>query len=99
MNTIACTVLGTTAAILTSFGFVPQIMKMWQRKSVGDVSKETFLQFITGVSLWALYGVFQRDPVLIGANLVTLATLVIGLTLFYRFRIARPKAVIQKQST
>ena len=93
MDAIVWTMLGTIAAILTSFGFVPQVMKMWRRRSVGDVSKETFFQFTAGVSLWAIYGLSRGDLVLIIANLLTLATLVIGLGLFYRFRTIRAKEI------
>jgi MtN3 and saliva related transmembrane protein len=94
MDTIVWTVIGTIAAILTSFGFVPQVRKMWKRRSVGDVSIVTFLQFTAGVTLWAIYGVSRGDPVIIGANVVTFVTLSIGLMLFYRYREKKAKGMI-----
>jgi len=85
MSELAWYVVGSLGALLTSFGFVPQVRKMWQTKSVKDISPGTFAQFAAGVSLWAIYGAHLRDPVIIAANLVTLSTLVLGLTLYYRF--------------
>ena len=41
MDAVVWTVIRTIAAILTSFGFVPQVRKMWRRRSVGDVSVGT----------------------------------------------------------
>lgn len=79
-------VVGVCGAFLTMFGFVPQIVKMYRTKLVHDVSVLTLIQFAAGVSLWALYGYAIRDPVVIGANLVCLATLVIALFLYSRYR-------------
>ena len=91
---IVWTVIGIVAAVLTSFGFVPQVRKMWKRRSVGDVSIGTFGQFTAGVILWAIYGMSRGDPVIIGANIVSLATLVVGLTLYYRYRGKKAKGII-----
>jgi MtN3 and saliva related transmembrane protein len=85
MNAISWYAVGAVAAALTSFGFVPQIVKMWQTKSVRDVSPVTILQFIAGVSLWVVYGVHLRDSVIITANVVSLAILIAALFLYFRF--------------
>lgn len=85
MNDIAWYAVGAVAATLTSFGFVPQIVKMWQSKSVRDISPFTLLQFIAGVVLWTFYGIHLKDPVVIAANVVSLSTLVIALTIYFRF--------------
>ena len=86
MDEIIWTVIGGIAACLTTFGFVPQILKMWRGKSVGDVSVITFYQFTAGVTLWAIYGYSRQDPIIISANVVALATLIIALTLYYRYK-------------
>jgi MtN3 and saliva related transmembrane protein len=85
MNDISWYAVGAVAAALTSFGFVPQIVKIWRTKSVRDVSPITILQFIAGVSLWVVYGVHLRDAVIIIANLVSLAILIAALLLYFRF--------------
>ena len=85
MNDIAWYVLGAVAAALTSFGFVPQVVKMWRTRSVKDVSPITILQFIAGGSLWAVYGVHLDNWVIIAANLVSLAILIAALLIYFRF--------------
>jgi MtN3 and saliva related transmembrane protein len=85
MNDAAWYALGAVAAVLTSFGFLPQAVKMWRTKSVRDVSPFTIAQFIVGVSLWAIYGVHLRDPVIIAANLISLSIFILALALYFRF--------------
>jgi MtN3 and saliva related transmembrane protein len=78
--------IGIIAATLTMFGFVPQIVKMYRTKLVHDVSVLTLYQFSVGVFLWAIYGFAIGDPVVIGANIISLATLVVALVLYYHYR-------------
>ena len=77
------TILGITAASLTMFGFVPQIMKMWTTHSVKDVSGLTLIQFSVGAMLWILYGIHLQDFIVIGANAISLVTLLIALGLYW----------------
>ncbi len=85
MNDIAWYALGAVAAVLTTFAFVPQVVKMWRTKSVKDVSPVTFIQFIAGVLLWAAYGIHLGDPVIIAANFVSLSILFLGLFIYFRY--------------
>lgn len=85
MNDIAWYALGAAAAALTSFGFVPQAVKMWRTKSVRDVSPLMIIQFIVGVVLWTIYGVHLKDPVVIAANLISLSILILALLLYFRY--------------
>ena len=87
MNSIIWTIVGTAAAALTSFSFVPQVRKIWQRRSARDVSNVTMFQLTIGNTLWLVYGIARRDPVIIGANIVAISILIIGLILYYRFRV------------
>jgi len=86
MNSIVWTIIGTVAAALTSFSFVPQVRKIWQRRSVRDVSNVTMFQLTAGNTLWLVYGIGRRDAVIIGANIIAITILIIGLALYYRFR-------------
>jgi MtN3 and saliva related transmembrane protein len=79
------TIIGVVAALLTSFSFVPQVRKMWRRKSAKDVSHITMFQLMTGCVLWLVYGILRQDPVIIGANIVGIAILIAGLALYYRY--------------
>ena len=78
--------MGTIGAVLASFGWVPQVIKMWRRRSADDISLAALVQFTVGVSCWILYGLYLGDAVVIGANIVTLSTVLIALTMFFRFR-------------
>lgn len=69
--------LGISAALLTSFGFVPQIIRIWQRRSAEDVSLLMLLQFALGLSLWTIYGVYLGDWIIVGANVVSLVQIII----------------------
>jgi uncharacterized protein with PQ loop repeat len=51
------TILGLTAATITTSAFLPQMIKTWQSKSAKDVSYTMLITFIIGiffvVSLWS----------------------------------------------
>ncbi|MEW6534290.1 MAG: SemiSWEET family transporter [Candidatus Auribacterota bacterium] len=79
------TIIGLLAAILTMFGFVPQIIKMICTKHVKDVSLGTIIQFTIGVSLWTLYGLHLRDWIIVAANAVNLSTQIIALSLYTHY--------------
>ena len=79
-------VLGIAAASLTMFGFVPQIIKMWKTHSANDVSGLTLIQFGAGVTLWMLYGIHLEDFIIIGANAISLATLIVALGSYVKLR-------------
>jgi MtN3 and saliva related transmembrane protein len=78
------TVVGITGAMLTMFGFVPQSIKMWKTRSVKDVSGMTLVQFSIGAVLWMLYGIHLGDYIIIGANAVTLSTLIVAVGLYIK---------------
>ena len=79
-------IIGGLAAALTTFAFVPQIIKIVKTRSVKDVSLITILQFGVGVSLWLAYGVHLKDPIIIAANSVSLLSVVILVFLFYQYK-------------
>ena len=77
--------IGTSAAILTMFSFVPQIVKVLKTKSAKDVSITTLFQLSLGVSLWIAYGVHLKNMIIIMANTITLVTLIVLLSLYFNF--------------
>ena len=82
----AVLLLGLIAGTLTTFAFVPQVVKTWRTKSAGDLSVGTMTMICTGVLLWLIYGLLVGDVPVIAANAVTLV-LVTGtfiLVLLYR---------------
>ena len=78
--------IGFLAATLTMFSFLPQIIKVWRTKSAKDVSIVMLLQLSAGVSLWIVYGLYLKSPVLIMANSVTLLSMIILVWLYVRYR-------------
>ncbi|MDF5718553.1 MAG: SemiSWEET transporter, partial [Rhizonema sp. NSF051] len=66
------TVLGLAAATLTTFAFLPQLIKTWQTKSAKDVSYSMLIAFNLGVFLWLIYGFYLQALPIILANSVTL---------------------------
>ena len=87
MNFIFGTLIGIIAACLTSFSYMPQVRKMWLRKSVNDVSPTTIYQLGIGCVLWLIYGIYRIDFVIIAANIVMISFLTTALALYYRYRI------------
>ncbi len=76
-------IIGFSAAFLTMFSFVPQIIRVWRHKCAKDISPVMLFQFTFGVLLWLIYGVLRNDPVIIVANVVTFVSLVILLFLYF----------------
>jgi MtN3 and saliva related transmembrane protein len=79
-------IVGFGAALFTSFGFLPQVIKIQKTKSVKDISALALVQFTAGISLWILYGVHLRNAVIITANVTTLAILIAAFVLYFRYR-------------
>ncbi len=77
--------VGSSAAALTMFSFIPQIIKILKTKSAKDVSLVMLLQLSLGVSLWIMYGIYRKDRIIITANSVTLVTLLILLYLYFNY--------------
>ena len=66
------TILGLCAGTLTTIAFIPQVVRVWQCKSAGDLSLSMLVMFIVGVGLWFCYGLYlQALPVII-ANFITI---------------------------
>jgi len=78
-------VVGSLAAILTMFSFLPQVARSLKTRSVSDLSPVMLLQLSLGVSLWIIYGVHLKNIIIVVANAVTLACLSILLFLYYKF--------------
>ena len=74
MSTFA-TVVGLAAAVCTTGANLPQLKKAWTTGQTDDISLKTLLLFACGLGLWVVYGVLQKDIIIILANGVSLALL------------------------
>jgi len=50
-------VLATVFGTLMTLGYIPQLHKIWKRKSVEDFSLVFFVLVFIGLLLWTLYGI------------------------------------------
>lgn len=69
-------ILGGVAAVGTTAAWLPQLIKTWRTRSAKDFSWIYLALFSTGVALWIVYGVLREDPVIVIANVVTLALVI-----------------------
>jgi MtN3 and saliva related transmembrane protein len=80
------TLIGFTAGALTTIAFWPQLQRTWTTRSAEDVSLAMLLTFITGVSLWFVYGMLVHSWPIIITNVVTFVLTAAILVLKLRFR-------------
>jgi MtN3 and saliva related transmembrane protein len=78
--------LGFVAGLLTTIAFVPQMWKIWKRKSARDVSYVMLIIFLTGIFLWFVYGIYLKALPIILANGFTLLFnfVILGLKMKYK---------------
>jgi MtN3 and saliva related transmembrane protein len=78
------TVIGFVAAIFTTISYLPQLYKCWKTGSADDLSLKMFTVLAVGIALWVVYGVLQKDVVIIVANSVSL--LLLANILYFKLR-------------
>ncbi len=77
--------IGSTAAACTTISFLPQLIRVWRRKSARDISLTMFLLFSFGVACWLVYGIGIGSGPIAAANAVTLALALAILALKLRY--------------
>ena len=80
MSTFA-TVVGLAAAACTTAANVPQVKKAWTTGQTDDISLGMLLLFACGVGLLVVYGVLQKDIIIVLANGISFALLATLLSL------------------
>ena len=68
------TIVGLTAAFLTTGAYVPQAFKTWRTRRTSDLSLSMFTMVFLGTVSWLVYGILKDDLPIILANTVTLGT-------------------------
>lgn len=78
--------IGFIAACLTTFGFIPQVVKVVKSKDTESISLGMYVMSVTGMSFWLIHGIYQGDVALIIANSVsvTLAGIILAYKLIYK---------------
>ncbi|MFC1600060.1 SemiSWEET family sugar transporter [Patescibacteria group bacterium] len=80
------TLIGTSAAVLTTIAFVPQAIKVVKSKHTKDISLKMYIIFEFGVILWLAYGLLiQSWPVAISnIFILILSTIILRYKLKYK---------------
>ncbi len=75
--------IGLTAAVITTFAWVPQILKILRERQAHDISLTTTTALAGGVFLWIVYGLAIGSIPVIASNVVTFLfiALIVGLKL------------------
>jgi len=76
--------LGFVGGVLTTFSFLPQILKTIQTKQIDSVSFYMYIIIACGFLLWTIYGVLVENWVIFIFNLIALAFAIVILVLFHR---------------
>jgi MtN3 and saliva related transmembrane protein len=77
--------VGLLAGVLTTIGFLPQVIKAFKTKHTKDLSFPTFLLLSVGIILWFVYGILIREIPIILANTVALVLIVFILVMKARY--------------
>ena len=84
MNIVS--IIGITAAVLTTSAFVPQAVKIIRDKQVKSLSLTMYIMMFSGQFCWLIYGFSLNDLPLIFANIIgcTLSGTILGFKLFLK---------------
>ena len=76
--------IGSIAAILTTFAFLPQVIKVIKSKDTESIALGMYLMQVLGIALWLAHGLVIQDLPLILANSVSF--ILSGTILIYKIR-------------
>ena len=76
--------IGSIAAILTNFAFLPQVIKVIKTKGTESIALCMYLMQVVGIALWLFHGLVIDDLPLIMANGVSL--ILSGTILYYKLK-------------
>ena len=76
--------IGSIAAILTTFAFLPQVIKVIKTKGTESIALCMYLMQVVGIALWLFHGLVIDDLPSIMANGVSL--ILSGTILYYKLK-------------
>lgn len=80
-------IAGHTGAFLSSVTFIPQVYKVWQSKSVKDLSLTTMVIVFTSTLIWLVYGIaLMLLPVILANSIICFLSL---LLIYFKFAYAK----------
>ena len=78
--------IGSTAAILTTGSFVPQVVHTLRTKDVSGISLSMYSAFVMGVAMWLVYGLMLQAWPIVIANAITVSLAACILFMKVRYR-------------
>jgi MtN3 and saliva related transmembrane protein len=76
--------LGYIAATLTTFSFLPQVIRVYQTNDTRAISLKMYAMFVSGVCFWFLYGISIGKLPIVIANFITI--ILAGLVLLKKIK-------------
>lgn len=76
--------VGMIAAVLTTFSFLPQVLKTVRTKDTSGISLLMYSLSVVGLSLWLVHGVMINDLPLILAN--SISVILSAIVLAYKIK-------------
>ena len=86
MGEVMGTIVGVAAAIISVGAYLPQVIKIYRRKSARDVSPLMFLAASVGATLWTTYGFHIGSTEICFSNMSILLLSIIGLILMAKYK-------------
>jgi MtN3 and saliva related transmembrane protein len=62
------TFIGMLAAVVSTVGFAPQVIKVYRTRMTRDLSLGSFIILFSGLSLWLIYGLLLDNLPIIAGN-------------------------------
>lgn len=76
--------IGSIAAILTTFAFLPQVLRVIRTKDTESIALGMYVMQVVGIALWLVHGIHIGDLPLILAN--SISFLLSGIILLYKLK-------------
>ena len=73
MDSTTIELIGLTAALITSIGFLPQLIKGFKTKKLDDISYFMPIVLAIGMTLWLIYGILIHSIAVIAANIFSIS--------------------------
>jgi MtN3 and saliva related transmembrane protein len=84
MNATLVDLVGMTGAVLTTVCWLPQAVKIIRSRETSAISLAGTVAFTVGIAFWLVYGLALVDWPLITSNIVTLALMLVIVSLKVR---------------
>lgn len=78
-------IFGFAGAIITSAGFVPQIIRGYHTKKLDDVSYLMPVVLTVGMVCWLIYGILKGSASIIAANIFAISCNVVLIALKFKY--------------